>query len=61
MEPEDVQKALLVTMLQIKDYVAVMAYHHAPEQAASVQKLHDAGKTVCDFPFYDPMGVGEDE
>lgn len=58
---EDAAKASLVTLMQIKDYLSVIAYAQAPAQAEAVERMHSEGKTVTDFPFYDPMGIGEQD
>lgn len=58
---EDATKASLVTLMQIKDYLSVIAYAQAPAQAEAVERMHSEGKTVTDFPFYDPFGVAEDD
>ena len=57
---DDAIKASLVMLMQIKDYLSVIAYAQAPAQAEAVEKMHSEGKTVTDFPFYDPYG-GNDE
>ena len=58
---DDAIKASLVTLMQIKDYLAVMAYSMAPVQTEAVEKMHEDGKTVGSFPFYNPYGENDEQ
>ena len=53
MDPEEVQMATLVTLLQIRDYLAVLAAASGARQADAVQQAHAAGKLMLDLPYLD--------
>lgn len=52
----DVAQATLVTMLQIRDYMGIIAFHAAPEVTASVEATHKRGKIAMDLPFLSDEG-----
>ena len=51
---DDAIKATLVTLMQIKDYLAIIAYSTGARQTEAVEAMHQNGKTVGDFPYYNP-------
>ena len=58
---DDAVKACLVTLMQIKDYLAVLAYSTASRQVEAIEQMHEEGKTVGSFPFYNPYGEDDEQ
>ena len=50
----DVQRAILVTQLQIRDYLATLLSAQNEIAAGNLENLHQQGDIALDFPFYDP-------
>ena len=53
MDPEEVQMAMFATLLQIRDYLAIIAAANGSRQADVVQEAHAAGKLMLDLPYLD--------
>lgn len=56
-DPRVVNQATLLTLLQIKDYLAVIAANLDDETTTRVEELHDLGQFLC--PVAVPADSGE--
>jgi hypothetical protein len=56
--PDNVQQYILLTLLQIKEYLAVIAGNANEKETEAVEAHHDSGRLVYPPPFL--SGPGED-
>lgn len=52
--PDNIGPISLVTLLQIKDYLAVIAATLNEQQTTRIESLHEQGKFLCPPPFSGP-------
>lgn len=52
MSDRDIAQATLVTLLQIRDMIALQIRHDMPEHASAMLKAHEAGGLMLDLPYY---------
>jgi hypothetical protein len=49
--PNNVNPVMLLTLLQIKDYLAVIAAEISENQTTALEALHENGQFLCPPPF----------
>ena len=52
--PDNIGPVTLLTLLQIKDYLAVIAAHLNEPQTDGLEKLHESGQFLCPPPGSGP-------
>lgn len=52
MSDSDVAQATLVTMLQIRDMLALIVRHDYPEHSEVMLAAHDRGELLLELPYY---------
>lgn len=54
--PDNIGPVQLLTLLHIKDYLAVIAAKVDPDTTDALENMHESGQFLCPPPFAGPTG-----